>query len=58
MNPANYQADIERICCEALANAGYRPLTNDEIAALRWAAGIAEGAPRPVDSGQGEFKWQ
>jgi hypothetical protein len=47
-----YTTDIERICDEALRAAATRKLTQDEIAALRWAAGIPERRPTARDSGK------
>jgi chorismate mutase len=47
----DYTTDIERICDEALRAASTRKLTQDEIAALRWAAGIPERRPTARDSG-------
>lgn len=44
--------DIERICDEALRAASTRKLTQDEIAALRWASGIPERRPAARDSGK------
>jgi chorismate mutase len=47
----DYTTDIERICDEALRAAATRKLTQDEIAALRWAAGIPERRPAARDCG-------
>jgi hypothetical protein len=51
MDP-NYVRVIDLICSDALDAAQSRPLTADEVAALRWAAGIPEGTPRPMNSGR------
>ena len=51
MHP-DYVREMERICADALDAAQSRPLTSDEVAALRWAAGIPEGTPRPMNSGK------
>ena len=48
----DYTTDIERICDEALRAAATRKLTKDEIAALRWAAGIPERRPAARDGGK------
>ncbi|MFN7756727.1 MAG: hypothetical protein ACK5RP_04610 [Betaproteobacteria bacterium] len=53
MHP-DYVRDMERICADALDAAQSRTLTGDEVAALRWAAGIPEGTPRPMNSGNKE----
>jgi hypothetical protein len=37
---ADYMADVYQQCDHALIAALYRPLTNDEITALRYAAGV------------------
>jgi hypothetical protein len=47
----DYTTDIERICDDALRAASTRKLTQDEIAALRWATGIPERRPAAGDSG-------
>lgn len=56
-NPDDPMADLYELCEYALQCAAFRPLTDDEIHALRYAAAIPEGAPRPVTVAQEEFSW-
>lgn len=56
--PDDPMAELYERCALALDAAAQRPLRQDEIDALRYAAAIPEGAPRPVTDGRQEsFEW-
>ena len=58
MNP-DYMNDVLRHCEDALKEASTRPLTDEEITALRFAAGIPEGRAAARERGKQEnFEWQ
>lgn len=44
-------SELFEVCELALAEAAYRPLTQDEIDALRFAAGVPEGRAAAHDCG-------
>jgi hypothetical protein len=55
MNPADPMAELFEICETALSAARERPLTEDEICALKFAAGVP-GA-HSQDRRQEHFNW-